>query len=396
MICVQLFKRVDMAVKKLCILGSTGSIGKQALSLVDRLGIEITALSAATNVKLLEEQVRRFRPAYACLSDENAAKDLEVRIADTNTKVFSGSEGLKEIAAVSDCDTVLNSVVGIAGLVPTLSAIDAGKDIALANKETLVTGGKLVTAKIKENGLKLLPVDSEHSAIFQCLQDSHSASGLSRILLTASGGPFWGRSKDELRDVTVEDALKHPNWSMGKKITVDSATMMNKAFELIEAMWLFGLDPDSIVVTVHRQSILHSGVEFKDGALLAQLGVPDMRLPIQYALTYPERMECSQERLTIEKMAELTFERPDYDTFECLAAGTEAARKGGLAPTAANAANEIAVQLFLEGKIRFLEIGEMVRKAVSNAVKADNFTLDELLEYDSEVRRKSLETAGIA
>ncbi len=396
MICVQLFKRVDMAVKKLCILGSTGSIGKQALSLVDRLGIEITALSAATNVKLLEEQVRRFRPAYACLSDENAAKDLEVRIADTNTKVFSGSEGLKEIAAVSDCDTVLNSVVGIAGLVPTLSAIDAGKDIALANKETLVTGGKLVTAKIKENGLKLLPVDSEHSAIFQCLQDSHSASGLSRILLTASGGPFWGRSKDELRDVTVEDALKHPNWSMGKKITVDSATMMNKAFELIEAMWLFGLDPDSIVVTVHRQSILHSGVEFKDGALLAQLGVPDMRLPIQYALTYPERMECSQERLTIEKMAELTFERPDYDTFECLAAGTEAAKKGGLAPTAANAANEIAVQLFLEGKIRFLEIGEMVRKAVSNAVKADNFTLDELLEYDSEVRRKSLETAGIA
>ncbi len=396
MICVQLFKRVDMAVKKLCILGSTGSIGKQALSLVDRLGIEITALSAATNVKLLEEQVRRFRPAYACLSDENAAKDLEVRIADTNTKVFSGSEGLKEIAAVSDCDTVLNSVVGIAGLVPTLSAIDAGKDIALANKETLVTGGKLVTAKIKENGLKLLPVDSEHSAIFQCLQDSHSASGLSRILLTASGGPFWGRSKDELRDVTVEDALKHPNWSMGKKITVDSATMMNKAFELIEAMWLFGLDPDSIVVTVHRQSILHSGVEFKDGALLAQLGVPDMRLPIQYALTYPERLECSQERLTIEKMAELTFERPDYDTFECLAAGTEAAKKGGLAPTAANAANEIAVQLFLEGKIRFLEIGEMVRKAVSNAVKADNFTLDELLEYDSEVRRKSLETAGIA
>ena len=396
MICVQLFKRVDMAVKKLCILGSTGSIGKQALSLVDRLGIEITALSAATNVKLLEEQVRRFRPAYACLSDENAAKDLEVRIADTNTKVFSGSEGLKEIAAVSDCDTVLNSVVWIAGLVPTLSAIDAGKDIALANKETLVTGGKLVTAKIKENGLKLLPVDSEHSAIFQCLQDSHSASGLSRILLTASGGPFWGRSKDELRDVTVEDALKHPNWSMGKKITVDSATMMNKAFELIEAMWLFGLDPDSIVVTVHRQSILHSGVEFKDGALLAQLGVPDMRLPIQYALTYPERMECSQERLTIEKMAELTFERPDYDTFECLAAGTEAAEKGGLAPTAANAANEIAVQLFLEGKIRFLEIGEMVRKAVSNSVKADNFTLDELLEYDSEVRRKSLETAGIS
>ena len=385
-----------MAVKKLCILGSTGSIGKQALSLVDRLGIKITGLSAATNVQLMEEQIRQFRPAYACMSDDDAAKELMIRIADTETKVLSGTEGMREIAAVSDCDTVLNSVVGIAGLVPTMSALEAGKDIALANKETLVTGGKLVTGKVREKSLKLLPVDSEHSAIFQCLQDRHSAARLNRILLTASGGPFWGKKRDELSDVTVEDALKHPNWSMGKKITVDSATMMNKAFELIEAMWLFDLDPDRIVITVHRQSILHSGVEFIDGALIAQLGVPDMRLPIQYALTYPERMECSEERLTIEKMAELTFERPDYDTFKCLAAGTEAARNGGLAPTAANAANEIAVQLFLEGKIRFLEIGDMVQDAVSNAVKSDNFTLQELLEYDREVRIKSLEKAGLA
>lgn len=384
-----------MAVKKLCVLGSTGSIGKQALSLVDRLGIKVTALSAATNVDLLEEQIRQFSPDYACLSDEDAAKDLKIRVSDTSTRVLSGTEGLKDIAAVSDCDTVLNSVVGIAGLVPTLSAIDAGKDIALANKETLVTGGRLVTDRIKEKGVQLLPVDSEHSAIFQCLQDRHSAAGLERILLTASGGPFWGKKKDELRDVTVADTLKHPNWSMGRKITVDSATMMNKAFELIEAMWLFGLDPDNIVITVHRQSILHSGVEFKDGALIAQLGVPDMRLPIQYALTYPDRMECSQERLTIEKMADLTFERPDYDTFECLAAGTEAARIGGLAPTAANACNEIAVQLFLDGRIKFLEIGEMVHEAVENAVKVDDFTLEELLEYDREIRSKSLEKARI-
>ena len=387
--------RDDMAVKKLCVLGSTGSIGKQALSLVDRLGIKVTALSAATNVDLLEEQIRQFSPDYACLSDEDAAKDLKIRVSDTSTRVLSGTEGLKDIAAVSDCDTVLNSVVGIAGLVPTLSAIDAGKDIALANKETLVTGGRLVTDRIKEKGVQLLPVDSEHSAIFQCLQDRHSAAGLERILLTASGGPFWGKKKDELRDVTVADTLKHPNWSMGRKITVDSATMMNKAFELIEAMWLFGLDPDNIVITVHRQSILHSGVEFKDGALIAQLGVPDMRLPIQYALTYPDRMECSQERLTIEKMADLTFERPDYDTFECLAAGTEAARIGGLAPTAANACNEIAVQLFLDGRIKFLEIGEMVHEAVENAVKVDDFTLEELLEYDREIRSKSLEKARI-
>ena len=394
MICVRLFTRKYMSVKKLCVLGSTGSIGKQALSLVDRLGIKVTALSAATNVELMEQQIRQFGPAYACMSDDAAAKELEVRVADTDTRVLVGTEGLKEIAAVSDCDTVLNSVVGIAGLVPTLSAIDAGKDIALANKETLVTGGRLVTDRIKEKGVRLLPVDSEHSAIFQCLQDSHSAAGLKRILLTASGGPFWGRKREELRDVTVADTLKHPNWSMGKKITVDSATMMNKAFELIEAMWLFGLDPDKIVITVHRQSILHSGVEFKDGALIAQLGVPDMRLPIQYALTYPERMECSQERLTIEKMAQLTFERPDYETFECLAAGTEAAKKGGLAPTAANASNEIAVQLFLDGKIRFLDIGEMVHEAVSNAVKVKDFTLEELLEYDHEIREKTLEKAA--
>jgi len=383
-----------MSVKKLSILGSTGSIGTQALSLVDDLGIEVTALSAARNTDLLEDQIRRFRPALACMTDEAAAADLAVRVADTGTRVLSGSGGLAEMAAQADCDTVLNSVVGIAGLVPTMAAIDAGRDIALANKETLVTGGKLVTARVAEKGVQLLPVDSEHSAIFQCLQDRHSAAALTRIILTASGGPFWGMTREQLRSVTVADALKHPNWSMGKKITVDSATMMNKAFELMEAMWLFGLPSDKIEITVHRQSILHSAVEFADGAVLAQLGVPDMRLPIQYALTYPERRPCSEERLTIEKMASLTFARPDTGTFTCLAAGIKAADAGGLAPTAANAANEVAVQLFLDGKIGFLDIGEMVSEAVENTVKVENFTLSDVLECDREVRAKTAERAA--
>ena len=380
-----------MSVRKLCILGSTGSIGTQALSLVDRLGIEITALSANSNIGRLEDQIRQFRPHIACVADEAAARDLAVRVADTNTKVLSGKEGMNSTAVETDCDTVLNSVVGIAGLLPTMAALEAGKDVALANKETLVTGGKLVTEKVREKGVRLIPVDSEHSAIFQCLQDRESAVSLRRILLTASGGPFWGWSKEQLRDVTAADALKHPNWSMGRKITIDSATMMNKAFELMEAMWLFDLPASSIDITIHRQSILHSGVEFEDGAILAQLGVPDMRLPIQYALTYPKRMACDEEHLTIERMASLTFERPDLDTFTCLAAGIRAAEKGGLAPTAANAANEIAVQKFLDGEIGFLDIGDLVSEAVENTVKCDGFTLENIVEFDREVRAATLE-----
>ena len=379
-----------MSVKKLSILGSTGSIGTQTLSLVDSLGIEVTALSASRNSVLMEEQVRRFRPSMVCMADEDAAADLRVRIADLGTKILSGERGMVEIAASADCDTVLNSVVGIAGLLPTLAAIDAGKDIALANKETLVTGGQIVTSRVREKGVQLLPVDSEHSAIFQCLQDRHSAARLERILLTASGGPFWGMTKEQLASVTVADALKHPNWSMGRKITVDSATMMNKAFELMEAMWLFEVAPEKIDIVVHRQSILHSGVEFEDGALIAQLGVPDMRLPIQYALTYPDRKYCSEERLTIEKMASLTFERPDPETFTCLAAGISAAEKGGLAPTAANAANEIAVQLFLDGSIGFLDIGDMVSRAVASASDNRDITLDDILACDREVRARCL------
>jgi 1-deoxy-D-xylulose-5-phosphate reductoisomerase len=379
-----------MSVKKLSILGSTGSIGTQALSLVNSLGIEVTALSASRNSVLMEEQVRRFRPSMVCMADESAAGDLRVRISDLGTRVLSGQQGMIELAASADCDTVLNSVVGIAGLLPTLAAIDAGKDIALANKETLVTGGQIVTSRVRENGVQLLPVDSEHSAIFQCLQDRYSAVRLERILLTASGGPFWGMTKDQLASVTVADALKHPNWNMGRKITVDSATMMNKAFELMEAMWLFGVAPENIDIVVHRQSILHSGVVFEDGALIAQLGVPDMRLPIQYALTYPDRKYCSEERLTIEKMASLTFERPDLETFTCLAAGIAAAKKGGIAPAAANAANEIAVQLFLDGRIGFLEIGEMVAQAVAASPEIRDITLNDVLACDREVRARCL------
>ncbi|MBQ9959852.1 MAG: 1-deoxy-D-xylulose-5-phosphate reductoisomerase [Oscillospiraceae bacterium] len=375
-----------MAVTKLCILGSTGSIGTQAISLVEELGITVTALSAQRNAKLLAEQARMVRPQRVCMVDESAAKELKVLLADTDIRVLAGAQGLAELAATADCDTVLNSVVGMAGLVPTLAAIDAGRDIALANKETLVAGGQLITQKVKEKGVKLLPVDSEHSAIFQCLQDVHAAKRLRRILLTASGGPFYGRTREQLRDVTIADALNHPNWSMGQKITVDSATLMNKALELIEAMWLFNLPPDDIVITVHRQSILHSGVEFDDGALLAQLGVPDMRLPIQYALTYPDRLPCAAEPLTIEKMANLTFARPDTETFTCLAAGIKAAKQGGLAPAMANAANEVAVELFLKGEIGFLDIGDIVMHAVENAPQQQNYTLQQVLDTDKQAR----------
>ncbi|MBQ4094476.1 MAG: 1-deoxy-D-xylulose-5-phosphate reductoisomerase [Oscillospiraceae bacterium] len=375
-----------MAVTKLCILGSTGSIGTQAISLVEELGITVTALSAQRNAKLLAEQARMVRPQRVCMVDESAAKELKVLLADTDIRVLAGAQGLAELAATADCDTVLNSVVGMAGLVPTLAAIDTGRDIALANKETLVAGGQLITQKVKEKGVKLLPVDSEHSAIFQCLQDVHAAKRLRRILLTASGGPFYGRTREQLREVTIADALNHPNWSMGQKITVDSATLMNKALELIEAMWLFNLPPDDIVITVHRQSILHSGVEFDDGALLAQLGVPDMRLPIQYALTYPDRLPCAAEPLTIEKMANLTFARPDTETFTCLAAGIKAAKQGGLAPAMANAANEVAVELFLKGEIGFLDIGDIVMHAVENAPQQQNYTLQQVLDTDKQAR----------
>lgn len=371
--------------KKLAVLGSTGSIGVQTLEAAERNGIKITALAAGRNIKTLEEQARRYKPETVSVFDTAAAKDLAVRLADTGIKVLSGEEGVCE-AAQSCCDTVLNAIVGIAGLVPTLAAIDAGKTLALANKETLVAGGEIVNRRIKEKGVRLLPVDSEHSAIFQSLQGAPEGS-LKKILLTASGGPFYGKTRKELENVTVDQALKHPNWSMGAKITVDSATLMNKGLEVIEAVRLFGVSPDDIEVLIHRQSIVHSGVELSDGAVIAQLGTPDMRLPIQYALTYPDRADNAFERLSLTDIGTLTFEKPDTETFRCLPLCTEAVKRGGLAPAAVNGAGEEAVGLFLAGKIKFLEIAELAEKSLCAVHNKKDITLEDVLFADSEARR---------
>ena len=370
--------------KELIILGSTGSIGTQGLTVAKEMGVRVTALTAHKNVGLLEKQAREFKPLVVAMSDCAAAKDLKIRLADTNIKVLSGEEGVIETARTKG-DTVLSSIVGIAGLKPTLAAIDEGKTIALANKETLVTGGEIVNRKIEEKGVALLPVDSEHSAIFQSLQGAPEGS-LRKILLTASGGPFFGKQKKDLENVTVKEALNHPNWSMGAKITIDSATLMNKGLEVIEAVHLFGITADNIEVLVHRQSIVHSGVELSDGAVIAQLGTPDMKLPIQYALTYPERSGFSFEKLNLFEVGTLTFQKPDYDTFRCLPLCIEAINQGGLAPTAVNGANEEAVRLFLEGKIKFLHIAELVEKALQSVNNKKEFSLEDILETDKEAR----------
>ncbi len=370
--------------KSLIILGSTGSIGTQALEVALRDGYKVTALAAGSNIELLEKQAREFSPLSVAVFDENKAKELKIKLADTDIKVLSGINGVCEIAQ-SEGDIVLNSIVGIAGLRPTLSAIEVGKTIALANKETLVTGGEIVNKKAREKGVKILPVDSEHSAIFQSLQGAPEKS-LKKILLTASGGPFYGKTAKDLENVTVKDALNHPNWSMGAKITIDSATLMNKGLEVIEAVHLFGLPAKDIEVLVHRQSILHSGVEFSDGAVIAQLGTPDMRLPIQYALTYPERSEYAFEHLSLAEIGTLTFEKPDTDTFRCLPICIKAINEGGLAPTAVNGANEEAVRLFLKGKIKFLQIADLVEKALINVNNKKEFDLDDILEADKVAR----------
>jgi len=369
--------------KELIILGSTGSIGTQALEVARREGYRVTAMAAGSNVELFEKQIREFKPSIVALFNSGAANDLKIRIADTETQVLCGAEGVCEVAR-SRGDIVLNAIVGIAGLAPTLAAIDAGKDIALANKETLVTGGEIVNRRVREKGVKLLPVDSEHSAIFQSLQGAPEGS-LKKILLTASGGPFYGKKREELQNVTVEQALKHPNWSMGAKITIDSATLMNKGLEVIEAVHLFGLPASDIEVLVHRQSILHSGVELNDGAIIAQLGTPDMKLPIQYALTYPSR-SMAFERLSLADIGTLTFERPDTDTFRCLPLCMEAISRGGLYPTAVNGANEEAVALFLKGKIKFLQIASLVEEALQAAESRENFTVEDIFEADRAAR----------
>lgn len=370
--------------KSLVILGSTGSIGTQALEVCRRDGYKVNALAAGGNIDLLEKQAREFGVKAVAVFDESKANDLKCKLADTDIKVFGGADGVCEIARMQ-ADVALNSIVGIAGLRPTLAAIESGKDIALANKETLVTGGDIVNAKAREKGVKILPVDSEHSAIFQSLQGSPQKS-LRKILLTASGGPFYGKTREELENVTVKEALNHPNWSMGAKITIDSATLMNKGLEVIEAVHLFGLPAKDIEVLVHRQSIVHSGVEFSDGAVIAQLGTPDMRLPIQYALTYPERSDYAFEHLSLTDIGTLTFEKPDTDTFRCLPLCIKAITEGGLKPTAVNGANEQAVKLFLEGKIKFLQIAELVEKALLSAQNKKEFTLEDILETDKLAR----------
>ena len=370
--------------KKLILLGSTGSIGTQALEAAEKEGCRVTALASGKNVRLAEEQARKWRPARVAMRDEAAAKDLKERLADTDIRVLSGKEGVIA-AAQSEGDIVLNAIVGIAGLEPTLAAIEAGKTVALANKETLVTGGEIVNRKLKEKNGTLLPVDSEHSAIFQSLQGAPAGS-LRKILLTASGGPFYGKTRKELEGVTVRDALRHPNWSMGAKITVDSATLMNKGLEVIEAVHLFGVTADDIEVLVHRQSILHSGVELSDGAVIAQLGTPDMRLPIRYALTFPKRSKDAFERLDLAKIGTLTFEKPDTETFRGLPLCIDAIREGGLAPTIVNGANEEAVALFLKGEIGFLQITDLVEKALAHIDCGKTVTLDAILEADRAAR----------
>lgn len=372
--------------KKIIILGSTGSIGTQALDIVranpDKY--TVTAIAAGSNCELIEKQAREFGVKTVALFDEVAANDLKIKLADTNIRVLSGADGVCELAS-GEADMVLNAIVGIAGLRPTLAAIDAGHTIALANKETLVTGGEIVNRKLAQKGVSLLPVDSEHSAIFQSLQGAPKNS-LRKILLTASGGPFFGKSSAELQNVTVKDALNHPNWSMGAKITIDSATLMNKGLEVIEAVHLFNVPASQIEVLVHRQSILHSAVELCDGAVIAQLGTPDMKLPIQYALTYPERDTCF-ETLDLFKIGSLTFERPDVDTFKLLPLCIEAINRGGLYPTAINGANEESVKLFLEGKIKFLQIAELNEKAMDMCQNKSDFTVEDIFEADRAARQ---------
>ena len=370
----------------IAILGSTGSIGRQTLDVVRELGLRVAALTANASVERMEAQVREFHPALAVLTDATAAAELRVRLADTETKVLSGEEGLLSAATLPQADTVLTAVVGMVGLKPTLAAIREGKRIALANKETLVCAGELVMAAADRYGAEIVPVDSEHSAIFQCLQDQHSAKRLEKILLTASGGPFFGMTTEQLRGKTKSDALKHPNWNMGAKITIDSATLMNKGLELIEAVWLFGLPEDKIQIVVQRESIVHSAVQFADHSVIAQLGVPDMRIPIQYALTWPDRLPSPVPELDFAALKHLSFDVADDETFRCLAAAKKAIRKGGLGPCAANGANEEAVRLFLQDKIGFLDIGRLVEGMVDSDSFGGDYTLQDVYDCDRMAR----------
>jgi len=378
--------------KRVTVLGSTGSIGTQALEVIERLGCRVISLTARDDAALLEEQARRYRPKAVALADEAAAKGLKIALRDTDIAVYSGGDGVAECAAMA-CDCALNGIVGIAGLAPTVAALRAGNPLALANKESLAAGGALVTGLARERGLPLLPVDSEHSAVFQCLRGAPEGS-LRRVILTASGGAFYGKSKGELALVTAEDALKHPTWAMGAKITVDCATMMNKGLEVIEAAWLFGLPVDQIDVLVHRQSVVHSLVEFVDGAVLAQLGTPDMRLPIQYALTYPQRAESPAGRLDLAACGPLTFEEPDGEAFPAVRLCREAFSRGGLAPAMLNGANEAANALFRAGRIGFLDIARLVGLVTDMAPPGEADSLEKILDADRYAREMTYKYMG--
>ena len=378
--------------KKLSLLGSTGSIGTQTMDVVRTLkdkgenSIELCGIAAHSNVKLLEEQIREFKPQYAAVFDLNAAKDLKERVKDTNVKVLCGKEGLCEVASLEESDVVLNSVTSMVGLFPTIAALSAGKPLALANKESMVTGGAIACKIAREKNVPILPVDSEHSAIFQCMQGTHKKEQIKKLILTASGGPFFGKSLEELKAVTPEMALKHPNWNMGARVTIDSATMFNKGLEIMEAKWLFDTELDNIDVVVHRESIIHSLIEYCDNSVIAQLGVPDMRIPIQYALTYPNRFESPVKELNLTDYMQLTFYKADEKTFKCLASCKEALRRGGLAPAAINGADEEAVKLFLNKKISFTDIGEIVTEAMNNQPDTDNITVEGIIEADRNAR----------
>ena len=370
--------------KKIAILGSTGSIGTQTLEIVRTNGdLEVTALAAGNNIDLLEQQIREFRPKLAAVWKEERAAELKSRVRDMDIEIVSGMDGLLSVAAVPESEILVTAIVGMIGILPTIEAIKAGKDIALAYKETLVTAGHIIMPLAKERGVSILPVDSEHSAIFQSLQGGQRKA-LHKILLTASGGPFRGKKREELKNIQVEDALKHPNWEMGRKITIDSSTMVNKGLEVIEAKWLFGVTVDQIQVVVQPQSIIHSMVEYEDGAVIAQLGTPDMKLPIQYALYYPERRYLPGGRLDFAALQQITFEKPDMDTFYGLKLAYEAGRRGGSLPTVLNAANERAVAMFLDRKIGYLQIPEIIQACMENHKNIENPTVEEILKTEQE------------
>lgn len=376
--------------EKTAVLGSTGSVGRQALDVCRHRNIKVTALSAGSNISLLEEQIREFSPGLCAVADERAAADLAVRVADTGTRIISGKNSAEVIASEADADTVLNSVSGIAGLRPTLAAIRAGKRLALANKESLVTYGKVVMAEAERRGVMILPVDSEHSAVFQCL----SGQRIKKIILTASGGPFFGKKREELARITPADALAHPTWSMGNRITVDSATLMNKGFEVIEAVMLFGVAPEQVGVVVHRESIIHSMVEYTDNAVIAQMGAPDMRLCVQYALTYPERYDSPVAELDLVKLSRLTFAEPDGEAFPLLPLAYRAVKRGGVVPAVMNGADEAAVAMFLDGRISFTDISDIVSAVTENAPEVECPTLEDIEAADREARRMAAEMAA--